>query len=77
MSVDKSKVLIQVQDLKKAFGANQVLDGISTDICQGEVVAIIGPSGSEITFLRSLNLLEVPTGGKILFEGTDITDPEG
>ncbi len=57
MSVDKSKVLIQVQDLKKAFGANQVLDGISTDICQGEVVAIIGPSGSgKSTFLRSLNL---------------------
>ena len=75
MSVDKSKVLIQVQDLKKAFGANQVLDGISTDICQGEVVAIIGPSGSgKSTFLRSLNLLEVPTGGRILFEGTDITD---
>ena len=68
MSVDKSKVLIQVQDLKKAFGSNQVLDGISTDICQGEVVAIIGPSGSgKSTFLRSLNLL---------FEGTDITDPK-
>ena len=77
MSVDKSKVLIQVQDLKKAFGSNQVLDGISTDICQGEVVAIIGPSGSgKSTFLRSLNLLEEPTGGKILFEGTDITDPQ-
>lgn len=77
MNVDKSKVLIQVQDLKKAFGANQVLDGISTDICQGEVVAIIGPSGSgKSTFLRSLNLLEVPTGGRILFEGTDITDPK-
>ena len=70
-------VLIQVQDLKKAFGANQVLDGITTDICQGEVVAIIGPSGSgKSTFLRSLNLLEVPTGGQILFEGTDITDPK-
>lgn len=39
-------VLIQVQDLKKAFGANQVLDGITTDICQGRVVATIGPSGS-------------------------------
>ena len=70
-------VLIQVQDLKKAFGANQVLDGITTDICQGEVVAVIGPSGSgKSTFLRSLNLLEVPTGGKILFEGTDITNPK-
>ena len=69
-------VLIQVKDLKKAFGTNQVLDGITTDICQGEVVAVIGPSGSgKSTFLRSLNLLEVPTGGQILFEGTDITDP--
>ena len=68
-------VLIQVKDLKKAFGTNQVLDGITTDICQGEVVAVIGPSGSgKSTFLRSLNLLEVPTGGQILFEGTDITD---
>ena len=70
-------VLIQVKDLKKAFGANQVLDGITTDICQGEVVAIIGPSGSgKSTFLRSLNLLEIPTCGQILFEGTDITDPK-
>ena len=70
-------VLIQVKDLKKAFGTNQVLDGITTDICQGEVVAVIGPSGSgKSTFLRSLNLLEVPTGGQILFEGTDITDPK-
>ena len=70
-------VLIQGKDLKKAFGTNQVLDGITTDICQGEVVAIIGPSGSgKSTFLRSLNLLEIPTGGQILFEGTDITDPK-
>ena len=70
-------VLIQVKDLKKAFGTNQVLDGITTDICQGEVVVIIGPSGSgKSTFLRSLNLLEIPTGGQILFEGTDITDPK-
>lgn len=70
-------VLIQVKDLKKAFGTNQVLDGITTDICQGEVVAVIGPSGSgKSTFLRSLNLLEIPTGGQILFEGTDITDPK-
>ena len=68
-------VLIQVKDLKKAFGTNQVLDGITTDICQGEVVAIIGPSGcGKSTFLRSLNLLEEPTSGTILFEGTDITD---
>ena len=70
-------VLIEVQGLEKAFGSNQVLDGITTDICQGEVVVIIGPSGSgKSTFLRSLNLLEEPTGGRILFEGTDITDPK-
>mgnify|MGYP000208613637 CR=1 FL=1 len=70
-------VLIQVKDLKKAFGENQVLNGITTDIKKGEVVVIIGPSGSgKSTFLRSLNLLEVPTGGTILFEGVNITDPK-
>ena len=75
MSVDKSKVLIEVQGLEKSFKDNHVLRGITTNIYQGEVVVIIGPSGSgKSTFLRSLNLLEVPTGGRILFEGTDITD---
>ncbi len=75
MSVNN--ILLEVQGLKKAFGDNKVLDGITTDIRQGEVVAVIGPSGSgKSTFLRSLNLLEVPTGGRILFEGTDITDPK-
>jgi polar amino acid transport system ATP-binding protein len=77
MNDKNAKVLIEVQGLKKSFGSNQVLDGITTDIHQGEVVVIVGPSGSgKSTFLRSLNLLEVPTGGKILFEGTDITDPK-
>ncbi len=75
MSVDKSKVLIEVDGLEKSFGDNHVLRGITTNICQGEVVVVIGPSGSgKSTFLRSLNLLEVPTGGRILFEGVDITD---
>lgn len=74
MSVN-GEVLIDVQGLEKAFGSNQVLNGITTQIRKGEVVAIIGPSGcGKSTFLRSLNLLEIPTGGKILFEGTDITD---
>ena len=68
-------VLIEVQNLCKSFGDVQVLNGISTEITQGEVVAIIGPSGcGKSTFLRSLNLLEEPTSGVILFEGTDITD---
>ena len=68
-------VLIQVKDLKKAFGTNQVLDGITTDICQGEVVAVIGPSGSgKSTFLRCINLLETPTKGSIVVDGKEITD---
>lgn len=70
-----TNVLIQIQDLRKSFGSQVVLDGITTEIDQGEVVAIIGPSGcGKSTFLRSMNLLEVPTSGTILFEGTDITD---
>lgn len=74
MNVNEN-ALIQVQDLKKTFGTQVVLDGITTEIDQGEVVAIIGPSGcGKSTFLRSLNLLEEPTSGTILFEGTDITD---
>ena len=77
MNENNGKVLIQVQNLQKAFGEVKVLDGITTDIRQGEVVVVIGPSGSgKSTFLRSLNLLEQPTGGKILVEGTDITDPK-
>ena len=72
---DNGKKLIEVKKLTKKFGDHTVLDGITTDICQGEVVAIIGPSGcGKSTFLRSLNLLEIPTSGQILFEGIDLTD---
>lgn len=72
---DNGKKLIEVKNLTKKFGDHTVLNGITTDICQGEVVAIIGPSGcGKSTFLRSLNLLEIPTSGQILFEGIDLTD---
>ena len=72
---DNGKKLIEVKNLTKKFGDHTVLDWITTDICQGEVVAIIGPSGcGKSTFLRSLNLLEIPTSGQILFEGIDLTD---
>ncbi|OTO16878.1 amino acid ABC transporter ATP-binding protein [Enterococcus sp. 3G6_DIV0642] len=70
-------MMLDIQDLHKTFGSNQVLKGITTTIDQGKVVVVIGPSGSgKSTFLRCLNLLEVPTSGKIFFEGTDITDPK-
>lgn len=68
--------LIQVKDLKKYYngGAIKALDGVTVDINKGDVMVIIGPSGSgKSTFLRSLNLLESPTGGSIVFDGVDIT----
>ena len=69
--------LIQVIDLKKYYkkGEIKALDGITVDIDRGDVMVVIGPSGSgKSTFLRSLNLLEQPTSGTILFEGVDITN---
>lgn len=72
-----NETLIKVEGLEKSFGDNHVLRGIDTEIKKGEVVVVIGASGSgKSTFLRCLNLLEEPTGGKILFEDTDITDPK-
>ena len=69
-----NETLIKVEGLEKAFGKVEVLKGINIDIKKGEVVVIIGPSGcGKSTFLRTLNLLEEPTGGHIYFEGTDIT----
>ena len=68
--------LIQVKDLKKHYnrGAIKALDGVTVNIDQGDVMVVIGPSGSgKSTFLRSLNLLEQPTGGSIIFDGVDIT----
>ena len=75
--MNTDEVLIKAENLQKSFGNREVLKGINIDIHKGEVVVIIGPSGSgKSTFLRTLNLLEEPTGGRILFEGVDITDPK-
>ena len=69
--------MISVKNLEKTFGDHKVLNGITETIEKGEKVVVIGPSGSgKSTFLRCLNLLEEPTGGSIIFEGTDITDPK-
>ena len=68
--------MIVTKNLQKAFGGHMVLKGIDQHIEKGEKVVVIGPSGSgKSTFLRCLNLLEQPTGGEIIFEGTTITDP--
>ena len=68
-------VIITVENLKKVYGNHVVLNGISTTIKKGEVIAIIGPSGcGKSTFLRSLNMLEIPTEGHVYFHDTDLTD---
>ncbi|EJL46131.1 arginine ABC transporter ATP-binding protein [Brevibacillus agri] len=69
--------MIKIDNITKSFGQLNVLKGISTEIGKGEVVAIIGPSGSgKSTLLRCINLLEVPTSGKIAINGQEITDPK-
>lgn len=68
-----TKVILKIQDLHKSFGDHEVLKGINIEIKKGEVVVIIGASGSgKSTFLRTLNLLEVPSSGKIIFEGNEL-----
>ncbi|MGN0538496.1 MAG: amino acid ABC transporter ATP-binding protein [Candidatus Fimenecus sp.] len=67
--------MIEVIDLHKSFGENEVLKGIDITINQGDKVVVIGPSGSgKSTFLRCLNCMEDPTSGRILYHGVDITD---
>lgn len=77
MTTNNNEVLIKVDNLVKQFDGmdHPVIRGVSMEIRRGEVVFIIGPSGSgKSTFLRSLNMLETPTDGKIFFEGADLTD---
>ena len=75
MTTDNN-VLIKVDNLCKSFGDLKVLNGVNAEIKKGDVMVVIGASGSgKSTFLRCLNLLEEPTSGTITFEGVDITDP--
>ena len=71
-------ILIRTENLCKFYGEKiHALENVNAEIKKGEVVVVIGPSGSgKSTFLRSLNLLETATSGKIFFDGTDITDPK-
>ncbi|MGP9487407.1 amino acid ABC transporter ATP-binding protein [Glutamicibacter sp. 287] len=68
---------IQVQELRKSFGSNEVLKGIDLQVGEGEVVCVIGPSGSgKSTLLRCLNKLEDISSGKVVVDGFDVTDPK-
>ena len=67
--------MLSVKNLKKSFGKNTVLKDISFDVSTGDIIAIVGPSGSgKSTLLRCLNMIETPSSGKIVFEGTNLVD---
>ena len=71
-----NNVILELSHLEKSFGDHDVLRDINLTVRRGEVISIIGSSGSgKSTMLRCINLLEEPTGGKIFYEGTDIEDP--
>lgn len=73
-----TEAIIRTEELRKHFGKLEVLRGITTEIRRGEVVSIIGPSGGgKSTFLRCLNRLEVPDGGKIYYKGIEVTGKKG
>ena len=69
--------MIRVEHLQKAYGSLYVLKDVNTTISKGEVISIIGPSGTgKSTFMRCLNLLDTPTGGKVYIDDKDILDPK-
>ena len=70
-----TETILEIKNLKKSYGENQVLKDISLTVHKGEVISIIGSSGSgKSTFLRSINLLETPTGGQIFYRGKNVLD---
>ena len=76
MSEEQKSIIVDIQNLKKAFGDHVVLDGINLSVRQGEKVVVLGPSGSgKSTMLRCINELEVPTSGKIFVNGVEVTNP--
>ena len=76
VSNTEEQPVVRIKELHKSYGDLEVLKGVDLDVKRGEVVVILGPSGSgKSTLLRCVNLLEVPTSGKIFFEDTEITNP--
>ena len=72
-----SETVVEISGLHKAFGSLQVLRGIDLTVARGDVVCIIGPSGSgKSTLLRCVNLLEQPDSGRVVVDGTELTDPD-
>ena len=70
-----TETILEIKNLKKSYGQNEVLKDISLSVKEGEVISIIGSSGSgKSTFLRSINLLESPSGGEILFHGENVLE---
>ena len=71
----EDKTMIEIEDLKKSFGKNIILDGVNEEVKKGQVICVIGPSGAgKSTFLRCLNLLEEPSAGAVLFEGQNLVE---
>src|SRR6056297_3219318 len=71
---DKKEKLLQIKNVKKSFGKNTVLDGINLDVYKGDVIVIIGPSGTgKSTLLRCVNMLNPPDSGNVIVDGTDLT----
>ena len=70
-----TETILEIKNLKKSYGKNEVLKDISLSVKKGEVISIIGSSGSgKSTFLRSINLLESPSGGEILYHGDNVLE---
>jgi polar amino acid transport system ATP-binding protein len=74
---DTEEIVVEITGLKKSFGDLEVLKGVDLQVKRGEVVCVIGPSGSgKSTLLRCVNVLEDPTGGKVVVDGVELTDPD-
>ena len=71
------KVIVRIENVHKAYGKEEVLKGISMDVCEGEVVVLVGPSGTgKSTLLRCINQLTSPDSGKVWVDGVELTNPK-